>query len=59
MMTIEIYTQKYKQDIAQLILDIQNNEFNVPVTLADQPDLLDIENFYFKKQQPFLGSNGR
>mgnify|MGYP003400249790 FL=1 len=53
MMTIEIYTEKYKADIAALILNIQNNEFNVPVTLADQPDLLDIENFYFKKKGNF------
>jgi putative acetyltransferase len=53
MMTIEIYTEKYKADIAELILNIQNNEFNVPVTLADQPDLLDIKNFYCKKNGCF------
>jgi N-acetylglutamate synthase-like GNAT family acetyltransferase len=53
MMTIEVYTEKYKADIAELILNIQNNEFNVPVTLADQPDLLDIKNFYFKKNGCF------
>jgi N-acetylglutamate synthase-like GNAT family acetyltransferase len=53
MMTIEIYTEKYKAEIAALILNIQNNEFNVPVTLADQPDLLDIKNFYFKKNGCF------
>ena len=52
-MNIEIYTDKYKTDIAALILNIQNNEFNVPVTLADQPDLLDIQNFYFKKNSSF------
>jgi GNAT superfamily N-acetyltransferase len=52
-MKIEIYTEKYKQDIAALILNIQNNEFNVPLTLADQPDLLDIKNFYFKKNGCF------
>jgi N-acetylglutamate synthase-like GNAT family acetyltransferase len=52
-MNIEIYTEKYKDNIAALILNIQNNEFNVPVTLADQPDLLDIENFYFKKNSKF------
>lgn len=52
-MNIEIYTDKYKPDIAALILNIQNNEFNVPVTLTDQPDLLDIENFYFKKNSSF------
>ncbi len=53
MIKIETYTEKYKQDIAALILNIQNNEFNVPLTLADQPDLLDIENFYFKKNSHF------
>ena len=52
-MNIEIYTEKYKADIAALILNIQNNEFNVPVTLADQPDLLDIENFYLKGKGNF------
>ena len=53
MIKIEIYTEKYKTDIAVLILNIQNNEFNVPLTIADQPDLLDIENFYFKKNGNF------
>ena len=53
MIKIEIYTEKYKTDIAALILNIQNNEFNVPLTIADQPDLLDIENFYFKKNSSF------
>ncbi len=53
MIKIEIYTEKYKTDIAALILNIQNNEFNVPLTIADQPDLLDIENFYFKKKSNF------
>ncbi len=52
-MKIEIYTEKYRQAIATLILHIQNNEFNVPVTINDQPDLLDIENFYFNKQGCF------
>ncbi len=47
-MQIQPYSEKYKADIACLILNIQNNEFNVPVTLNDQPDLLDIENFYCK-----------
>jgi N-acetylglutamate synthase-like GNAT family acetyltransferase len=52
-MKIETYKEKYKQDIAALVLNIQNNEFNVPLTIADQPDLLDIENFYFKKNGSF------
>ena len=53
MIKIETYTEKYKPHIATLILNIQNNEFNVPLTIADQPDLLDIENFYFKKNSSF------
>ncbi len=53
MIKIETYIEKYKQSIATLILNIQNNEFNVPVTLADQQDLLAIENFYFKKNSRF------
>ena len=52
-MNIEIYTEKYKANIATLILNIQNNEFNVPVTLADQPDLLNIEKFYCIKDGNF------
>jgi N-acetylglutamate synthase-like GNAT family acetyltransferase len=53
MIKVEIYTEKYKTAIPELILNIQNNEFNVPVTLSDQPDLLDIKNFYFKKNGSF------
>jgi putative acetyltransferase len=52
-MQIQPYSEKYKADIASLILKIQNNEFNVPVTLNDQPDLLDIQNFYFKNNGGF------
>jgi putative acetyltransferase len=52
-MIIESYSEKYKEDIAALILNIQNNEFNVPVTLNDQQDLLDIENFYCKNNGGF------
>ncbi|MEP7375794.1 MAG: GNAT family N-acetyltransferase [Chitinophagaceae bacterium] len=52
-MVIETYREKYKAEITQLILNIQQNEFNVPVTITDQPDLLDIENFYFRKDGNF------
>ena len=36
----------YSQQIVDLILPIQQIEFGVPITLADQPDLMDIENNY-------------
>lgn len=52
-MKIETYTEKYKAAIAELVLNIQNNEFNVPVTLNDQPDLLDVKNYYLKKKGNF------
>jgi putative acetyltransferase len=52
-MQIQSYSEIYKEDIVSLILNIQNNEFNVPVTLNDQPDLLDLHNFYFKKNGGF------
>ncbi len=37
---------KWCEQIAGLILPIQQIEFNVPITLEDQPDLLDIEAGY-------------
>ncbi|MEQ1554901.1 MAG: GNAT family N-acetyltransferase [Ferruginibacter sp.] len=52
-MQIQPYSEKYKEDIVSLILDIQNNEFKVPITLKEQQDLLDIEAFYLKKNGGF------
>lgn len=40
------YSKEYKDEIIHLILDIQQNEFNIPITKEDQPDLSDIPNFY-------------
>jgi len=36
----------YAQQIVDLIIPIQQIEFGVPITLEDQPDLMDIENNY-------------
>jgi GNAT superfamily N-acetyltransferase len=47
---------KYAEAVIDLILDIQQNEFNVPLTLADQPDLLDIKNFYYQDGGCFWGA---
>ena len=52
-MRIERYNDKYKAQVIALILDIQQNEFNVPVTLKDQPDLEDVEKFYFNDNSHF------
>lgn len=55
-MHIQPIQNEYENEIVDLILNIQQKEFNVPVTLEDQPDLLDIENFYYKPGGTFLGA---
>jgi GNAT superfamily N-acetyltransferase len=52
-MTIKICDKQHLAAIPNLILNIQQNEFGVPITLADQPDLLDIPNFYQKDRGQF------
>ncbi len=47
---------RYCQAIVDLILPIQQDEFQVPVTLADQPDLLDIEAAYLHGGGNFWGA---
>ena len=44
--SIEIYTDIYKNRVADLILNIQNEEFGIPITLDEQPDLNEIPIFY-------------
>ena len=43
---IQEYNNQYQQQVIDLILNIQQNEFHVPVTLEDQPDLLNIPDVY-------------
>jgi GNAT superfamily N-acetyltransferase len=47
---------KYENVIADLIINIQQKEFNVPITLEDQPDLFDIQNFYHVGGGGFWGA---
>ncbi|MFH7000745.1 GNAT family N-acetyltransferase [Flavobacterium bizetiae] len=47
---------KYSSEIVDLILNIQQKEFNVPITIEDQPDLLDIKNFYYNGGGHFWGA---
>ncbi|MCX2451603.1 GNAT family N-acetyltransferase [Pedobacter sp. PLR] len=42
--------------IIDLVLPIQQIEFNVAITLSDQPDLLDIDNIYYKNGGAFWGA---
>ncbi len=46
MFEINKFEQPFTDQVCQLILNIQQNEFQVPITLADQPDLLNIRAVY-------------
>lgn len=45
---IEIYEKKHQQEVIDVIVPIQREEFGIPITLEDQPDLKMIETFYQK-----------
>jgi GNAT superfamily N-acetyltransferase len=53
---IEPLSNAYCDRIAGLILPIQQIEFNVPVTIEEQPDLLDIETNYHQTGGGFWGA---
>jgi len=52
--TINSFQAIYQEEIADLILNIQQNEFTIDINLADQPDLTSIEDFYIKPGGNFL-----
>lgn len=43
---IETYSGKYDGEIISLILDIQNKEAKIDLSIEEQPDLLDINHYY-------------
>ena len=43
---VVVYEEKYQDAIIDLILPIQQKEFNVPITIQDQPDLQNISASY-------------
>ena len=43
---IQPYSAAYQQSVIDLILPIQQQEFGVPITIANQPDLQQIPAFY-------------
>ncbi|MCG8686280.1 MAG: GNAT family N-acetyltransferase [Desulfobacterales bacterium] len=47
-MEILEYQSEYLNGIVDVILPIQQKEFNIPITLEDQPDLKDIPGVYQK-----------
>lgn len=53
MITITTYQPQHQKGITDLITYIQQIEFGVPIKLEDQPDLMDIANFYQKRNGNF------
>lgn len=55
------FTPAHREGVIDVILPIQRDEFGIPVTLADQPDLLDIPAYYVKNSGNFwvAVSNGQ
>lgn len=47
---------RYGTQAVDLILPIQQLEFNVPITAEQQPDLMDIEGFYIRPGGGFWGA---
>lgn len=45
-MTISTFKSKYQDQVIGLICGIQQNEFDLPITEADQPDLRSIGDYY-------------
>jgi N-acetylglutamate synthase-like GNAT family acetyltransferase len=43
---IEIFSSPYSEKVANMIITIQRDEFEIPISLQDQPDLLDIQIYY-------------
>src|SRR5689334_609626 len=46
MLEVTTFAPKHAAGVASLIVPIQREEFGVPITLADQPDLEDIPGYY-------------
>jgi len=47
-MDIQQYDDMFRDDIIDLILNIQNNEAKINLSLLEQPDLMDINSCYIK-----------
>ncbi|TDO83030.1 acetyltransferase (GNAT) family protein [Flavobacterium chryseum] len=47
---------QHADTVIDLVLNIQQKEFNIAITLQDQPDLLDIKNFYYASGGRFWGA---
>ena len=54
--TIRMIDNQFCQQVIDIILPIQQIEFNVPITIEDQPDLHDIEANYHQTGGGFWGA---
>lgn len=52
-MEIITYQEKYKNQVIDLILHIQNDEAKISLSLEEQPDLMDIDSCYRKSGGEF------
>src|SRR5690606_32616577 len=43
---VKQYSHAFQTQVVDLILHIQQQEYNIPITKNDQPDLFKIEEFY-------------
>jgi hypothetical protein len=53
MMMIQPYSADYQDQVVNLILTIQRDEFLIPIKLTDQPDLLKIPTVYQQRKGNF------
>lgn len=53
MIAIKEFNTFYQTQVVEHILDIENNEFNMALTLEMQPDLADINGMYQKRNGNF------
>ncbi len=53
MITVVPFATIFTDQLASMIVNIQQNEFDLPISANDQPDLFDIENFYQKDNGNF------
>jgi N-acetylglutamate synthase-like GNAT family acetyltransferase len=44
--SVKEYSSEFQDQVIDLILEIQQNEYNILITKEDQPDLFKIKNFY-------------
>ncbi len=51
--SIEIFSDKYGDEVRELISCIQRIEFDIQISLKDQPDLCDIPGFYQQRNGNF------